>query len=121
MSVISAVVIELLWPRPSLSQFLYRPATESENIQADKWAKDWGPGPHSETDFEKNVDMYLMWTSIAYRGGLPKEHPVWIKIQYVARYHILPFVTGALAIWFLYALIRFLIVGYVIEGFKGDR
>jgi hypothetical protein len=101
--VISAAVgicCALLAPKPSLHAFRWRSATQAEVQKAEKWRYS-SPKPF-------DPDMYLI-----NKGRIVlKPHQSALPFEFAAIYFVLPFITGALVTWLLYAVIRFIIKGF---------
>jgi hypothetical protein len=107
--------------RPSLDDFRMRPATETEKARAAEWAKTQENSPEVLDDLKNDrpaaphhVSMYVT----AHYGLVAKEHQGLVPLEYALRYYVLSFSLGFLATWAFYAVIRFVIFGYVARGFR---
>jgi hypothetical protein len=117
-SVLAGIFFMLLYPKPSLENFRWRPATEAEKADIRKWeAANAGKDPKSlsPADSDKLLDAFLIE-----HGGtvMKKEHQGVLPVQFVAMYYITPFVVAMIGVWGVYWLIRLIFIGYIGSGFK---
>ena len=132
-SVVAGLIVAGVFPKEPFIQFNYRPATTAERAAAEKWFRDfnekhpqrlpspsalngltWTPADLSE---EENRDFNEdMWTALL--GHIATKYQPRTPIEFVFRFYVLPFFLGFFGTWLIYVVLRFLIIGYIVQGFR---
>jgi hypothetical protein len=119
-SIAMGTVVVLGTSKPSLDDFRWRPATELEKTQAAEWENAHGHGKELEEDLKANrhVDEHLRMYLIVIDGRVLKSPYRLIPAEFALQYYVLPFSLGVLGTWVVYAVIRFVLIAYVLKGFR---
>ena len=138
------VFVYLSGKPPSLESFRWRTPTDAEKAKADEWwftREQPREQPQKQVETSQSVrngfadievdtadplviaklgldDKETVLRSIHFGARLLKDYQAFMPIAFVYRYYVLPFGLSVLAIWIVYAIIRFVIVGYIGHGFR---
>jgi hypothetical protein len=115
-SVLTGVLAVVCTPSPSLDGFRRRPATWREQAAAQKWLEDEKKRGDFSMPSPGTNESETYWTASG--AGVLKENQAILPLEFSMRYYLLPFIVGVLGAWVIYAILRFVVFGYIVQGFK---